>query len=121
VTSPSISGATVTLAGTLTLTDTLVATSPKIIIAAGGATLAGAGGRLELSNATTNPIIGATSAATLTNKDFLFGAGQLGDGSMVLDNAAGGIIDGSASNALTINTGASTINQRRDHRGGHQT
>jgi hypothetical protein len=94
----------VTLAGTLDLTDTLEAASPQIIVAAGGATLAG-GGRLELTNAATNTIVGASAAATLTNNDIIFGAGDLGDGKLTLDNGVKGIIEADDSVPLTINTG----------------
>jgi hypothetical protein len=46
----------------------------------------------------------------LTNvNDYIKGAGQLGDGAMVLVNDKGGIIDGDDTVALTINTGSSTI------------
>jgi hypothetical protein len=107
-TSAIISGASVALVGTITLTDTLVATTPKIVIGAAGANLSG-GGRLELTNASTNLVLGVSSAATLTNGVVIFGAGDLGDGQMTLDNAAKGAIEGDDSVALTINTGAKTI------------
>jgi hypothetical protein len=104
-----VSGSTVTLAGAITLTDTLVAASPQIIVAAGGATLAGAGGRLELTNASTNTVVGASAAATLTNNDIIFGAGDLGDGKLTLDNGVKGIVEGDDSVPLTINTGSNAI------------
>jgi autotransporter-associated beta strand protein len=103
-----ISGATVALVGAISLTDTLVATSPKIVIGAAGAALAG-GGRLELTDAATNLVLGVSATATLTNDDVIFGAGDLGDGQMTLDNGATGIIEGDDSVALTINTGTKTI------------
>jgi autotransporter-associated beta strand protein len=103
-----ISGATVALVGTISLTDTLVATTPKIVIGAAGATLAG-GGRLELTDAATNLVLGVSATTTLTNDDVIFGAGDLGDGQMTLDNAAKGIIEGDDSIALTINTGTKSI------------
>jgi autotransporter-associated beta strand protein len=103
-----ISGATVALVGTTSLSDTLVATTPKIVIGAAGATLSG-GGRLELTNASTNLVLGVSASATLTNDDVIFGAGDLGDGQMTLDNGATGIIEGDDSAALTINTGTKTI------------
>jgi hypothetical protein len=85
-----------------------VATTPKIVIGAAGATLSG-GGRLELTNASTNLVLGVSSAATLTNDDVIYGAGDLGDGTMTLDNGAKGIVEGDDSVALTINTGTNTI------------
>jgi hypothetical protein len=108
VTNATVSGSTVALVGAITLTDTLVAASPKIVIGAAGATLAG-GGRLELTNASTNLVLGDTASATLTNDVVIFGAGDLGDGQMTLDNAATGTIEGDDSVALTINTGTKSI------------
>jgi hypothetical protein len=110
LTAPSgvfISGSTVTLTGAITLTDTLVAASPQIIVATGGASLTG--GRLELTNSAANTIVGANGGATLTNNAIIFGAGDLGDGTMTLDNGVKGIIEGDDSVALTINTGSNTI------------
>ena len=107
-TSQSISTSTVTLSGAITLGTNLVVTTPHLIVAAGGATLSGTG-ELILSNTATNSLHGATAAATLTNHGKIFGAGALGGGSMVLVNAAGAIIVGNDSTALTINTGTSTI------------
>jgi hypothetical protein len=103
-----VSGSTVTLTGTLDITDTLEAASPQIIVAAGGATLSG-GGRLELTNAAANTVVGASAAATLTNDDLIFGAGDLGDGTMTLDNGAAGIVEADDSVALAINTGTTAI------------
>jgi hypothetical protein len=103
-----VSGATLTLSGAIALTDTLVATSPEIIVGAGGATLSG-GGRLELTDASTNTVVGATATATLTNQDVIFGAGQLGNGTMTLDNGVKGIIEGDDATALAINTGGATV------------
>jgi hypothetical protein len=108
VTNATVSGSTVALVGTITLTDTLVAASPKIVIGAAGATLSG-GGRLELTNAASNLVLGVSAAATLTNNDVIFGAGDLGDGQMTLDNAVKGVIEGDDSVALTINTGTKSI------------
>jgi hypothetical protein len=103
-----ISKAAVTLSGTITLATTLSVATPNLIVAAGGATLAG-GGTIALSNAATNSLHGASSAAKLTNEDLIRGAGHLGGGTMILDNAVSGIIDGVGSAGLTIDTGANTI------------
>ena len=111
-----INDPTVTLGGTIDLTTTLTATTKDLIIAAGGATLSG-GGTLLLTNLATNTVVGADSGATLTNDDKIKGAGQLGDGTMTLDNAAGALIEGTGSVALTINTGGNHDHQRRDHPG----
>jgi hypothetical protein len=103
-----VSGASLTLSGTINLSKTLTVTSPSVVIAAAGATLTG-GGTLSLTNHATNLIKGASAAATLTNFDRITGAGQLGGGSMTLVNKAGGVINGNASSQLTIGTGTATI------------
>jgi hypothetical protein len=103
-----INTAKVTLSGTIGLSGTLNATTANLIVAAGGATLTG-GGRLNLG-ASTDRLYGATAAATLTNvNDQILGGGALGNGVLTLVNQAGGLIDGKASTALVINTGANTI------------
>jgi hypothetical protein len=101
-----INGAAVTLSGAINLTRTLDATTTATIAAA-GATLSGKG-ILNLNNATTSIVKGATTATTLTNTDDrIIGEGQLGDGQLKLIN--GGTIDGSLTGALTINTGANSV------------
>jgi hypothetical protein len=102
----TIKNATVTLADTVTFTGILSVTTPDMIVAAGGATLAG-GGVLALSNLTTNFIRGATASATLTNKDTLRGGGHLGGGSMSLVNA--GTIEANGTAVLNVDTGANTV------------
>jgi hypothetical protein len=103
-----INTAKVTLSGTIGLSGTLNATTANLIVAAGGATLTG-GGRLNLG-ASTDRLYGAAAAATLTNvNDQILGGGALGNGVLTLVNQAGGLIDGKASSALVINTGANTI------------
>jgi hypothetical protein len=102
----SISAATVTLAGAITLTKTLTAATSHLTVAAGGASLSG-GGTLAFTNAATNKITSA--GATLTNHDKITGAGQIGAGQMTLVNQADGIIDGNLTTALVIDTGAATI------------
>ena len=103
-----ISGATVTLGGTITLGDIVTVTTPHLIVAAGGATLSGSG-RLNLTDIATNAMVGANSAATLTNNVLIVGAGQIGDGTMTLVNGAKGLIEGEDTLPLTIDTGANTI------------
>jgi hypothetical protein len=103
-----VGGASLTLSGTINLSKTLTVTSPSVVIAAAGATLSG-GGTLSLTNHAANMIKGASAAATLTNFDRITGAGQLGGGSMVLVNKAGGVINANASSQLTISTGTATI------------
>jgi len=84
-------------------------TGAALDIGSSGGTLSG-GGRITLSDTALNRIVGASSAATLTNVDNnLSGAGQLGAGSMTLINEAKGVIVGSQAAALIIDTGANTI------------
>jgi len=105
-----IDGAAVTLAAAIDLTKTLTVTSPKLTIAAAGASLSG-GGTLELSSLATNRITGVTAAAALTNvDDRIVGAGDIGGGAMTLTNdASGSIIGDSATVALTLDTGSKAI------------
>jgi len=101
----TMTSATVTLAGTIAISHQVTAGDPSLIVAAGGATLSG--GTFNLTGSAANAIIGATATATLTVKDTLLGAGQLGDGRMILVND--GVIAGDDPVALTVNTGAHTI------------
>jgi hypothetical protein len=101
-----IAAATVTLAGSIDLAGTLI--TPGLVIAAAGASLIG-GGTVDLANAITSVIVGATVTARLTNADTIRGAGQLGDGQLQLTNSAGGVIKGAFSTALVINTGTSAV------------
>jgi hypothetical protein len=104
-----INGATVTLSGAIDNTTTVSVTTPKLIVAAAGATLSGAGA-IDLTNLATNAIVGAKAAATLTNvNNRIVGAGTIGGGAMILVNEAGGVINGDLATALTLNTGASVI------------
>jgi len=81
----------------------------RLVVGAAGLTLSG-GGQLTLTNDSNNAIIGATSAATLTNIDnTISGAGQLGDGQLTLVNRRKGVIDANGYNGLVINAGGSTI------------
>jgi hypothetical protein len=100
-------GATVDLSGTIAVPGD-VTVSGEFIVGTAGATLAGAGA-FVFTDSATNEITGATAASTLTNDTRLAGAGELGDGSMKLVNAAGGVINGDQTIALVINTGANTI------------
>jgi hypothetical protein len=105
----SISNATVTLSGTITLSDTLSASTPHLLVGPAGAVLTG-GGTLVLSNRSTNSIAGSSANSALVNvNDRINGAGQLGAGAMSLTNQALGVINGHDTNALIINTGSNTI------------
>ena len=73
-----------------------------------GLTLQG-GGQVILSDDASNGIFAADASIALTNEDnTISGAGQLGEGQMVLVNQ--GTIIASGSNALVIDTGANVIN-----------
>jgi hypothetical protein len=87
----------------------IASSTANLIVAAGGATLTGVG-TLTLGNSAANRVYGATATATLTNVDNrIVGAGQLGDGQMILINEAAGLINGNDATALVIDTGANTI------------
>jgi hypothetical protein len=103
-----ISTATVVLNGSVTISGTLSATTPNLIVAAGGASLDG--GTLLLTNNVTNSLRGASGTATLTNvSSILRGGGALGAGKLTLVNDAGGVIESGVAAPLTINTGATKI------------
>jgi hypothetical protein len=81
-----------------------------LIVGAAGATLSG-GGSVLLAARGSDTLAGANATATLTNvDDRIIGAGDLGDGDMVLINEAGGLIEQTGAVALTLDTGAATIN-----------
>ncbi len=72
-------------------------------------TLSG-GGTIVLSDNTQNYVYGATAAAVLTNfNNTISGAGQLGAAQLTLVNQIAGVINGNATNILTINTGAIAV------------
>jgi autotransporter passenger strand-loop-strand repeat protein len=82
-----------------------------ILLIAGSVTLDASGGNgvVSLSSSSTNAIEGAGTGASLTNvNNTISGSGQIGlvDGTLALDNEAGGTIDGGA---LAINTGGATV------------
>jgi len=104
-----VAGAAVTLAGAIDLAKTLTVTGPGLTVAAQGATLSG-GGHLLLAGVAGNEIVGAKATAVLANvDDTILGAGDLGGGSMVLDNEGDGTIGSATGTALVIDTGANTI------------
>jgi fibronectin-binding autotransporter adhesin len=72
-------------------------------------TLSG-GGHLTLSDSAANYIFATATTTTLNNvNNTISGAGQIGDGQMTLINQKAGVIDATGANALTLNTGASTL------------
>ncbi len=85
---------------------TLEAATAKMVVAAGGLGLSGAG-FLSLDGGV---IEGASASATLTNAGGIIeGDGDLGDGLMTLVNQAGSMIKGIGASTLTIDTGANVI------------
>jgi hypothetical protein len=100
---------TLTMGGTVSSTGKIDLLAGKLIVAATGLTLSGKG-QVNLNDSASNVIVGATTAATLTNVDErMAGAGQLGAASLALINQAGGQIIGNQTLALTIDTGTRTI------------
>ncbi len=101
----------VTLAGTFDNPGTIaleaVGDTTELII--GNDLTLGGGGSVQLSNSGSNVIEGATSAVTLTNEEAITGAGQLGNGALILVNGATGAILGDDSRPLKINTGTNTV------------
>jgi hypothetical protein len=105
----ALEGAGVTLAGVIDLTGEMVAAGPDIIVASGGAILSG-GGVLEFSGAAGAGLRGAAVKAMFTNMDDrIVGGGEIGGGSMILDNAAAGLIEDASALALVIDTGGQTV------------
>jgi hypothetical protein len=100
---------TLTAQGAVTNSGKVNLYSGKLVVGAAGLTLTG-GGQVNLNDKTANTIVGAASAATLTNVDNrIAGAGDVGDGQMTLINEASGIINGTASHELIVDTGTNTI------------
>jgi hypothetical protein len=99
-TSVVVTGAAVTLSGALSLSHTVLVTSPALRVAAAGATLSGVGA-LELTNLATNALKGGA----LTNSAKILGAGLISVGG--LTNS--GTINADFTNLLTLTVGASTI------------
>ena len=105
----AVKTSTMTLKGAITEIGVLTVTTSTLSIVAGGATLSG-GGTIALSDNASNIITGVAAGATLTNIDMtISGAGMLGAGQMTLNNKVGGIINGSGTRVLTLDTGGAQI------------
>ncbi len=109
-------GETLTLLGSIVNTGTiglnssyydsdLVAASPTVTLTGGGTIVLGDGDA-------SNRIYGAVTADTLYNvNNTIEGSGQIGADNLTLVNGAAGVIDATgASNALTIQTGTTIVN-----------
>jgi hypothetical protein len=91
--------------GSIALQSTGDATRIELIM--GDVSLQGHG-HVTLTDNDSNIIFGATSNTTLTNVDnIISGAGQLGQGQLILNNQSIIVADGA--HALTIDTGANTV------------
>jgi hypothetical protein len=99
-----IPASSATLSGVLGVTKVLSVSSPDLKIS--GTTQFTGGGTVQLSNLATNVIVGAATTSLLENSDRIEGAGQLGDGQLILTNEAAGTILANGTVALVINTGA---------------
>jgi hypothetical protein len=68
------------------------------------------GGSVTLSDNGQNRIYGASVGSSLSNVDnTISGAGQLGDGELILINETKGVIDAVGNNALVLNVGATAV------------
>ena len=93
-------GGTITNTGTITIADTLAAGQSDLEVQVGGATLTG-GGTIVLSG-TQAGVNDITGTQTLTIADqTIRGEGNLGQGAIVIDNQAGGLIHADV-NASTL-------------------
>ena len=95
-----VTGATVTLSGDLSLSHTVLVTSPNLTVAAAGATLSSVG-ILELSSTATNAIKGGA----LTNNARILGAGLIS----VAGLTNTGTIDADFATGLTLTSGSGTV------------
>jgi len=103
----AISGGTATLEGTITSSGTVAINDAAVQIGAAGARLTG-GGTWSLSD--NAEITGLAAGDTLDNAAAtISGSGMLGVGLMTLINRSESAIEGVGSQALVIDTGASTV------------
>jgi hypothetical protein len=101
------SGASLELGGDFALGGALTLSSGStLLVSTHDVDLTGSGD----TRLTGGLIEGATSASTLTNDSrLIYGTGDIGGGRMTLVNQSGAEIESSGASALTLNTGASTI------------
>jgi hypothetical protein len=100
----NLQGGTYTGLGAVSLNSTGNAT--ELVVEGGNVTLSG--GSLTLSNNAANFIFGSVGTDTLTNKETISGAGNIGDGDLTLVNS--GTINANQSAGLTIQTSGPMTN-----------
>ena len=106
-------GAILPLSGIVNNTGTIVLDSASnrtgLELIQYGITLQG-GGQLTLSDSDANAVFGTDPSVTFINVDnTISGAGQFGEGQMMLVNECAGTIEATGSNALVIDTGANAV------------
>jgi hypothetical protein len=101
----TVGGNTISNAGKMNMNST--GNFTELLIGSASVTLSG-GGTLTMSNNANNFIFGAATADTLTNKETIQGAGNIGDGRMTLVNS--GTINANQSAGLTIQANGGTTN-----------
>src|SRR6202048_2524150 len=104
-TSLTVSGSTISNAGTISLNS--AGNFTELVIGAPNVTLSG-GGTLTMSNNVNNYILGSLTTDTLTNQETIQGAGHIGNGQMTLVNS--GIINANQSAGLTIQADGGATN-----------
>ncbi len=113
-------GSSFSNAGAITMNSTVNVT--ELLIGAANVTLSGTG-TLTLSNSAENFIFGALSTNQLTNQSTIQGAGNIGDGTMALNNSTTGTIDANQSTPLIlqISNGATNTGKLEATAGGTLT
>ena len=101
----TIDGNSISNAGSMTIGSTESSTFLEIN---SPAVKLNGGGTLTMSNLSSNFILGAATADTLTNQETIQGSGNIGDGSMTLMNS--GTIDANQSTPLTVQANGGTTN-----------
>ena len=100
----TVSGATISNAGSITMNST--GSTTELVIGASNVTLSGAG-TLTMSNSAGNFIFGAAGTDVLTNQSTIQGSGSIGRGQMGLNNS--GTINANQTTTLTLQiTGSAT-------------
>ena len=96
---------TVAMSGAIDIAGAVTSAAHLVRIEATGVTLTG-GGAVTLTGA--SEIYGFSSVPHFTNKDTIKGGGQLGHGSLIIDNA--GVIEGSSTTTLDVAAYGTLVN-----------